>query len=271
MAGPIDHRNGIGSTTGDDLLTLGHLLTTGDVWFVHYGNGTDAALVGKDRNRPLKTTAQAISNAAAGDVICWLDGHSETITSALTVNKARLKLCGEGSGTGRARFTRNANVVLFDITADDVMLAGIYCIASTTAATASLIKTASTGTVFRYSYVELGTSDDGPGFETVTGAARVRLKDVTFRSTATSYADQPHGAMKVTNALTGLHLDNVTLDGGSSGWAQPYAFNGNAAITGLEAYEVHLLNDSDVLLASGTSGYWSTGDTSGSARVVWTP
>jgi len=93
--------------------------------------------------------------------------------------------------------------------------------------------------------------------------------DTTVISTATAPSDQPESAIKVTNAITDLWINNLTINGGSSGWANPYAFNGAAAVTVFRALQVSLLNDSDVTLATGTTGWIQVGTTSGSARVVW--
>ena len=271
MASPNIYPNGIGGSTGATLATVSPLLQSGDTWYVHASSGSDAASPrGKERIRPLATLAQAYTNAAAGDIIVCLSGHTETLTASQTLGKAGLTVVGEGSGSSRPRFTRNADIVMFNITADGVTLNNLWFPVSGTTSTNARVKTASVNTKLIGCYFEHGTADDGPGFETVTGASQCLVKDTTFISTASSASDQPDSAIKVTNAITDLELDTVIFSGGSSGWANPYAFNGAGAITRLRALNVDLLLDSDVTLVTGTSGYWHTRNKTGSARVVWT-
>lgn len=269
MAAANTHLHGIGGTSGDDLVKLPHLLTTGDVWYVHYGTGVDAASLGKDRQRPLKTLAQAYTNAVAGDAIVFLAGHFETLTAVQTLAKAGMALVSEGTGTARARFTRNVNAVLFDITAADLLLGNVYFVQGSLAAASATIKVAAAGVEIRGCYMELGVADDAAGIEFVTGAERCLVKDTTLISVSPASTDQPHGALKVTNAMTRLDIENVVIDGATSGWAQPFAVNCAAAITRLRGSSVYLMNGSDLTVATGSSGWFGTADPSGGARVVW--
>jgi len=248
---------------------MSHLLITGDVWYLHYGTGTDGSH-GKDRQKPLKTLAQAYTNAAANDAIVCLSGHAETLTGVQTLGKAGLALVSEGTGSARARFTRNANAVLFDVTADDVVLGNLYFVQGATAAASATVKVATKGVEIRGCYLELGTADDAAGIEFVTGAERCLIKNTSLVSVASAASDQPHGAIKVTNAMTRLDLDNVIIDGGTAHWAQPFAFNVAAAVTRLRGYNVYFLNGSDLTVATGSTGFIGSADPSGGARVVWT-
>lgn len=271
MASPNIYPNGVGGTTGADLATAAPLYASGTVWYVSSVSGTDAASpAGQDRVKPLATLAQAHTSASAGDVIVLLSGHTETLTAAQTFSKAGILLLGEGSGSSRPRFTRNGDVNMFDVTAAGVAIWNVFFVASTTASTKSRLRTAAVATLARDCYFECGANDTGPAFETVTGASQIRVRDTTYVSTATSVTAQPHSAIKVTNALTDLDLDGVVLSGGTVGWSNQYAFNGAAAITRLWAIDLDLLADSDVTLATGTSGYIAVRYKTGSARVVWT-
>lgn len=272
MASPNLQTNGAGGSSGSEFATVAPIYTSGDVWYVYSVTGSDAASPrGKERIRPLATLAQAHTNAAAGDVICILSGHTETLTAAQTFNKAGLLVIGEGSGATRPRFTRFGNVVMFDVTAAGVMFDNLFFPASVTTSSASArMRFAGGGNQCRNCYFECSTLDDGPSIETVTGAADILIRDTTVISTATSISDQPDSAIKVTNALSRLDLDTVTMDGGSSGWANPFTFNGAAAITTLRGINMDLLRDSDMTFATGTTGYLHVRNHSGSARVVWT-
>ncbi len=272
MASPNIYLNGVGGTAGATLATVSPLYVSGVVWYVSSVTGTDAgSTAGQDRVKPLATLAQAYTNASAGDTIVLLSGHVETLTAAQTFAKADIKVIGEGAGSNRPRFTRFGDVVMFDVTAAGNVFWNIYFPASiTTTTTKARLRTAAAMTVVRSCYFESAAIDTGPAFETVTGASQVLVRDTSFVSTATLVTAQPHSAIKVTNAITDLEMETVTLDGGTTGWSNQYAFNGAAAITRLRALNVDQLGDSDVTLATGTSGYFVPRYKTGSARCVWT-
>lgn len=270
MAAPKAYDRGTGATTGSEIATSYPLHHTGDVWFVYSVTGSDAASPrGLARERPLATLAQAHTNAAAGDIICVLEGHQETVSAALTLSKARIKILGEGSGTTRPRFTRSANAIVLDVTADDVLIYGLYFVASTAAAATARIRTANARTEVASCYFEHGSNDTGTGIQLVTGWAGVRIAENTFKSTSTSVSSQPESAVTVTNAGTRLDLYKNTFDGGSSGWSNPYAFVTAAAITELRAILNDTLNDADGIMTTGSTGLRIPRNLSGSNRWVW--
>lgn len=271
MASPNIYETGAGGTTGDELATFTNLRVSGELWYVNFTTGTDAAApAGKERIKPLKTLAQAHTNAAAGDTIVLLANHAEILTAAQTFNKAGIRLVSEGAAntSAAARFTCNGTVVMFDVTAAGVVLGGLYFPASTTAPTPARVRIASVGTVVRGCYFECGASDTVPSLQYVTGAGQALVKSTIFASVAVSPAAQPHSAVNVLNAMSDLTMDTVVFDGGASGWSQPFAFNGAAAVTRLTATTIDLLNDSDATLATGSIYTWHTRSKSGSARLV---
>lgn len=272
MASPNIYQNGVGATTGAALALLSPLYTSGSIWYVYSVTGADAVSpAGKDRSKPLATLAQAHTNAAAGDIIVCLSGHVESLSAAQTFNTANILVLGEGSGSSRPRFTRTGDVNMFDVTAAGVMFANIFFPASTLASTKSRVRFAGINDRMVGCYFECGALDNGPSLETVTGAAQVSVTGGTyFVSTATSLTAQPDHAIKLTNAITDLELDTVIMDGGSTGWANQFALNGAGAVTRLRATNIDLLGDSDVTLATGTTGHVAIRNQTGSARIVWT-
>jgi hypothetical protein len=272
MASPNFHSNGVGGTTGATLTTVSPLLTSGNIYYVSSASGSNSN-TGLERNKPLATLAQAYTNASANDTIVLMSGHTQSIVAVQTLAKAGLTIVGEGSGSSRPQFTRlntGASFVLFDITAAGVTLSNLYFQDTSGAAcTDSKVKSAAANTLIDGCYFEAGVYDTGPQVEYVTGASQARIRDTTFISVGTS-GTQPESAVKVTNALTDLELDTVVFDGGTIGWSNPYALNGAAAITRLRGINLSLLDDSDITLATGTTGYLHVLNKSGSARVVWT-
>lgn len=262
--------NGAGGSTGDDFVTLTKLYTSGTIWYVNFATGTDAAApAGKRREKPLKTTAQALTNASAGDIICWLSGHSEVVSSVITASKAGIIFASEGTGSSRARLTCAAATEVFDVTAAGVRIYNAYFPASTVAPVAR-VRTSSSVTVLRGCYFECGTLDTTVALRAITGAGPLRVLNTSFVSTSTSTSSQPATAIEFFNAVSDVEMDNVVIDGGVSGWSAS-AILGTSAVTRLEATNVDLLNDSVVTLATTTTGHFFVRNTSGNSEVIWTP
>jgi hypothetical protein len=83
--------------------------TTGEIFFVHSGTGTNAAGGGRNPDAPLATVDYAIGlcTASKGDIIYVMPGHAETIAAAdgFDADVAGISIIGLGSGTNRPTFT----------------------------------------------------------------------------------------------------------------------------------------------------------------------
>lgn len=271
MASPNIYASGLGGSTGDELCSFSNLTLSGNVWYLQYSSGTDAASpAGKDRTKPLKTLAQAHTNAAAGDIICCLTGHQETLTGSQTFNKAGIRLVSEGSGTAnKAAFTHNGAFDLFSVTAAGVVIGNINFPTNATAATSNAkVMIQANGVMVRGCYFSLTVTD---GYAVAIGAGTptsCEISNSTFISTSTSAASQPTGAFTAANASTDLRFDNVTVDGGSTGWSGTAAINITAAATRLTMTNVDLLGDSDIATPTGSVYTIHIRNKSGSARLV---
>lgn len=248
MASPNIYPGGAGGSSGDELATFGNLALSGNVWYVSSLTGTDAVSpAGQDRIKPLRTLAQAHTNAAAGDAIILLSGHNEALSSSQAFSKAGIRLISEGaSGTASAaRFTCNGAVAMFNITAAGVWICGVYFPASTVAASPARVQVASTASVIRGCYFECGATDTVPSVVYGSSSGTGTIRSCTFISTATVVTAQPSAGVSVSNLMTDLVLDSVTFDGGTAGWSTGLAFSSTAAITRLTATNIDLLRDSD--------------------------
>lgn len=262
---------GIGESAGDSLVTGSPLYVSGDVWYVHSGTGTDAVSpAGKTRYSPLATLEQALTNAADGDAICLLAGHTQTVTSQITISE-RLVILGAGTGASRPKFTRGADIQMIAVSGARVQFRNVFFEDSTTIASSSArVSVSGANARFIDCYFECGGYDEGPAMDLVTGGDGARIDGCTFISVATALADRPAMGMRVANAITGLELVGAIFDGGAVGWTNQYAFDGSAAaITDLRAENISLLRDSDIGLHASTVGYVHVGEASSSARVVW--
>jgi hypothetical protein len=110
-------------------------ITTGDIYFVHSGTGTDAAGYGRNPDAPVATIDYAIGLCTAnkGDRIYVMPGHAETISAAAGIDcdVAGISIIGLGNGTNRPTVTAGtANTVDIDIDAANVTIENIRFISN---------------------------------------------------------------------------------------------------------------------------------------------
>lgn len=98
------------------------------------------------------SAAIALCTANAGDVIFVAPGHSETVTSAITVNKAGVRIIGLGSGTSRPSITGNGTIDAINVTAANVTIENIQFPAPGTDDQTSDINVAAAGVTIKNTY-----------------------------------------------------------------------------------------------------------------------
>lgn len=269
----IIYGNGIGDTLGDQLATCRPLYTSGSVWYVSSAIGVDAGSpAGKNREKPLATLAQAITNAADNDIISLLSGHTETTTAGYTVNK-KLTIVGSGSSGGKPTVKLNMNLVagtLMTVSATNVELRNIWFPTSASVNSNRIVVSAA---LFRMKgcYVECGPNDNH-GVSLAAGADSARFVNSTFISVATSITLQALGGLQLAATVNDLELDGMVFSSGTVGFSNggvSYAFNSNGAtINRLKAENVSLLLGADVNLSGvGTSGFFNSQLVTGGSRV----
>lgn len=104
--------------------------TTGEIFFVHSGTGTNAAGGGRNPDKPLATIDYAIGlcTASKGDRIYVMPGHAETIVAAggITADVAGISIIGLGNGSNRPTITMGtATTATFLVSAIDVKVRGL--------------------------------------------------------------------------------------------------------------------------------------------------
>lgn len=203
--------NGIISTSASgDPLIYNDIFVTGAVYWVDSVTGNDAN-AGTNRNSPKATIGSALSAATDnnGDIIILESGHTETITSAITVSKS-LSIFGLGTGTSKPRFTINGNVDCFDLTGNDIYVYNLYFPAGTAAHTAR-INVDSAGCRIENCDFQCG-ANDLLSITLTANALRTHIVGCTF----TISADGPDCGVKVESAAAvGLRVDSCQFDGGS--------------------------------------------------------
>lgn len=166
---------------GGPLVFVDESRTTGEIWFVSSGSGSNSNS-GLAPNVPLATLAAAISAASAGDRIYLMEGHAET-TTALAVSKAGLEIIGLGAGRRRPALTATtASTDLVNVTAANVTIKNVRFVGAASGCTALLDIAGDDftgeGLIFEHGATPLAAV-------TVPGSfSRGRLTDCVWRGTA---------------------------------------------------------------------------------------
>lgn len=138
---------------GVNQLGGGSLFTTGKVYYVSSTKGSNGN-IGTDPDFPLATIAGAQSSATAsvGDIVVVMPGHSETMTTALTLSKAGVTYMGLGNGLLRPSITGNGTIDAIDITANNVTVENFQFPAPGTDDQTSDINVSGSGVAIRNTY-----------------------------------------------------------------------------------------------------------------------
>lgn len=102
-------------------------VTTGNIFFVHSGTGSDVGGAGKSPSTPFDTIDYAIGKCTAskGDVIYVMPGHTETISAAggIAADVAGISIIGLGQGSLRPTITLGtATAASFTVTAANITI-----------------------------------------------------------------------------------------------------------------------------------------------------
>ena len=213
---------GLGST-GDTFLNK-ELITSGVVLWVDSVAGNDSNAGSKEL--PFATLAAAISAASGsqGDVIVIKSGHTETLTSTITVNRTGLKIYGLGSGSSAPNFLCNAAIDLFSITAANVELNNLYFPAATTATCTGLIDVAAANVRIKGCTFVCGAFTQY-AITIPAAGTNCRIESCTFSVSA----DGPDAGVIVESAsAVGLYVYNCTFDGSTYNWVDAAVYSAAA-------------------------------------------
>jgi hypothetical protein len=250
---------------------------SGKVWYVcnaSGANGADAASpAGQQRVRPLLTTAQAITNASAGDTIQYLAGHDETTAVTIAASKAGLHFISEGTTATRAILRTASAVPIMTISAAGVWTENISFVI--THASANCILTS--GAISGVQHIDCSFSAAVASPALVSWASAVtggRFSGCTWTSAATSTANAPAVGLLIGAVCVDTEMDTCTFSGGASetsyfGWTN-YALRATSALTRFTAIDTDLLLDSDMQLATGSIYKIHVRNASGSSWVELT-
>ena len=267
-------QNGCGESTGDELCTSRPLLlpTSNSVWYVNSAIGTDAASpAGKNREKPLATLAQAITNAQANDIIVLMDGHAESTTSFMTLSTAGVKIVGAGSSGGIPTVTFTFGVgggISLDGAGNEIRNVKF---ASRSAADTLGRLFLKTKTAAKGCYFECGANDTGPALVVGNSADTVEVDGCTFISVATSSSAQPESAIKsIAAAATDLAIRDTTISDGTVGFSNNFAMDLSvAAFTRLKLERVAFVLGASGIVHASSTGYALGCTTTGGGNLLW--
>lgn len=269
----IIYPNGAGDTLGDTLVTCRPLYSSGNVWYVLNTIGVDAATpAGQNREKPLATLGQALTNAVNNDIIVLLTGHTETLTGQLDIGKS-VTIVGAGRAGNLPTvklLNSQENGTLLVADAPNVELRNIWFPPNTSLNPSPRVDVEATSFRMIGCYIECGQTDTGAAVSFGTTSGLARIVNTTIISVATSRAAQPLSAISLAAATSDLELDGLVLSGGTVGFSNYQAFDGSGfAISRLRGLSVSLLLGADVALNASTTGYLNIQTSTGGSRVRW--
>lgn len=110
--------------SGGMFTVVNETVTTGTIFFVNSGTGTDAVGYGKNPDAPFATIDYAIGQCTAskGDVIFVMPFHAESIATSITVDVIGVSIIGLQQGMTRPILTTTAATDCITVTAANVTI-----------------------------------------------------------------------------------------------------------------------------------------------------
>jgi len=265
--------NGTGETLGDSIVTDGSLYTAGVVWYVLSTIGTDAVSpAGKDKEKPLATLAQAQTNASSGDLIVLLNGHTETLTSTLSITKSVI-IAGSGTTSGKPGVQMKSNSAAsncISLAADGAQIRNIYFPTNVQSNSGYRLQvTSAVDTAIIGCYFECGANDQGPGAQILSGATGCRIENCTFISTATTTTTRPVRGLYINGSLSDIRVKGCIFSDGTVGFSTAAFDASTSALTRCCFEELSFLLGADFLQHASTTGWVTITTATGGGRVSW--
>jgi hypothetical protein len=201
------------SGEADEFITS-DIIATGNVTWVDSVSG-DNSNPGTE-GQPLATLAQAITNATAsnGDIILIKSGHTETLSSSVSISKAGLKIFGIGEGSEAPRFTVAAAIDGLNITGNNVEVNNLYFPVGTTTANTSRINIDARGVRVKGCTFLCGQYD----LSTITITANGIDADLQSNAMTVSADGPDHGVIIENASATGIRIEDCAFNGGTYNW-----------------------------------------------------
>lgn len=232
-------------------------MTTGDVYYVHSGEGENEAN-GKSEIEAVAdiTTAIGLCFPNQGDIIVCLPGHAETIATEITCNVPGITIVGLGNGVNRPTLSQTLSGDGISLESANVVWDNFYFPATVTGTATSRFNMNEQNCVVRNCLFLCGAQDA----ETITWTAdgdESMVENCEFRVTA----DAPTAAIEIEAAVNGVRIVGcIFRDGGSSNTWDTAAINSGAINPGMLIRKCSLISDAVdsagkfLVLTSSTTG-----------------
>jgi hypothetical protein len=224
------------------------IITGAVIWVDSVGGSAGGAGTYED---PVDDLAQAVSNATAsnGDVIVIKSGHTETLTSAITISKAGLTIFGLGSGSSAPNFLCNAAIVGIDLAANGLRVYNLYFPVGTTTGNSGRIKVNGTNAIIKSCTFMCGQYDQN-SIVVADAGDDCMIDSCTF----TVSANGPDSAILVESANTyRLTVKSSTFNGASISWDNGAIYSAVAHLDWM--YLDNTLNDgADIIHTAASKG-----------------
>lgn len=270
--------NGLGESTGDDLVTTSPLYTDSIVRYVSSVLGSDTN-TGLERKLPKATLASAITASIANGIIVLASDHDETLVAAQSVALTGLIIVGAGSASGVPTATlriNSATADLMNITADNVQIRNILFPTAVQSNTGSKIiigageGSAVSGGLLKGCRFECTGNDQGEAVHNFNND-NARFETCTFVVTESTGGTPPANGLLSTDVLNS-HMTYVdcVFDGGTVGFASGFGLDLSVSVTTkLRIENASLLNGADMVVEGGSGGRINVSTSTGSARVIF--
>jgi hypothetical protein len=263
------YQNGTGESLGERMATAKPLWSSGTIWYVSSNGGIDGG-GGHDRERPLATLGQAITNAVDGDMIVLMPGHTETI-AALVPTKSLLIV-------GAGKVGADPSVVL------DCGAAGGLQFTNAASAGSQVrnVRFKSSDPAFASDFVRVGQSaqsvldcyfevapNNAWGSLISAATTGCRFERCKFVSHGTGYDLRPQYGLRTTSLQTDLSIVDCEFDSGAYGFSQRALALLTAAHVRLRLEGVTLRGGADCEITSTATGWLNVNALSGGSRFTW--
>jgi hypothetical protein len=226
----INYPSGLRRTYGHPIITGSYLYTSSaNVWWVHSETGSDTSSYGKDEAKPMASLVYAIPRADAGDIICVMDGHTETLVADLAVDK-QLFICADGRSNDEPTCSIVANASGSSL-AVTLSAAGTLWSNFKHVGNVHVGAGPSWGTQLNISNSDIEVSDcyfDVGGRDTrgvsITTGSFIRFERNMVVSRGVDAAFRPETGV-LASAVADLVVRDNVFDNGTWGWGSIYAFD----------------------------------------------
>jgi hypothetical protein len=241
------------STEGADEFITDDVVVTGAVHWVDSVTGSDSNA--GTEGKPLATLAQAITNATAnnGDIIIVKSGHTETLASSISINKAGLKIFGIGNGSAAPNFTCAFAGDALNITGAGVEVNNLYFPAGTVATNTARINVDAANVRIKGCTFKCGAFDQ----DTITLTANALYAKLESNAMTVTAAGPRYGVSIESAAAVALFMKDCAYDGGTANWSVAAVYS-NVAHLNWHYERITLTDQASIQHAnSGNKGWFS--------------